>query len=125
MPEPFDPATTFQLTPQDLDNAWELFQGLQTVSYQEYSATTDLPTTTHTGIQALTEMEERKEIEINDVLSFQRTRPFNLRVANFVGVEVTKRGRIIEANGTIWVVITAKLKSWKTRWTCECYALEG
>lgn len=121
-----DPDAILALDGDTLDADWSLFVNKVSVSYQQYDTLTDSYGDTSTDIEAIFTKQSKKEIETSDGnFVFVRTRQWVLRAYNFVTVPVRKRGKIIDTDGTVWVVTECELKSFATHWTCETYALNG
>ena len=116
-----------------IDGDWDFFEGVVKVSYVPYVNDDDGEEEANkvNNVDALQQQEDRFEEELasSDIAAgaavFRVLRTWNLRAYHMPGVQVTKRGVIREADGTEWVVIRCLLKSFKTRWLCECYRREG
>jgi hypothetical protein len=111
-----------------LDSHWTFFQPKVMVRYIPYANVTDDNPTAGTveDIEALIEEPTKEDYEYGQSQGVhQQLRTWNLRLSLLLGVIVTKNGKIVEDDGTVWVIIRTVKRSLGTRWNCLCYALEG
>jgi hypothetical protein len=100
----------------------------ESVSYLPYDNETDanLEGSKVEAIDALQEKQTKEEKDHGDLsTSYNRSRVYDLRVSHLLGTVVTRRGMILDSAGIQWIVTKVELKSFRTRWRCECYALNG
>jgi hypothetical protein len=107
-----------------LDGHWDLFAEagwLESVTYTPYDPATDGPGAAVPSVDAVGEATSpKREAGAPDGgKAFEQTRRWHLRQSTMGGTPATKRGRITQADGTVWVVEDAEDVD-GDEWSCDC-----
>jgi hypothetical protein len=111
------------LTTEIFDDLWNHLALKTQVSYIPYDTATDANVEADTveEIDALVTEEEKKEVQLGDGAGiYTVTKWWFLRVASMNGVNVTKRGLIVDEDERQWAVEYAFKRTAGTRWACFC-----
>lgn len=104
-----------------LDADWSIWAEIcETVSYVPYDVATDGEGDPITGVTGLGRVTDKREVGGPDDASvFAATRRWHLRASTMGGTEPTIRGKIVQANGTEWLIGAVSIEGLGTRYVCE------
>lgn len=109
------------MEPADFDADWEMFHPKTKVTYIPFNNDTDTLDDAKKvcGIDALILPQKKAEQLVAGTEVFTNSRVWALRRFQMKGINVTRRGVIVDCDGVRWMVNTAQSMTFNTRWHCE------
>lgn len=108
----------------DYDEIFDFVDGITTVSVREINPDGGALISTDTGVECLRRQVMANEKRMGEGAAEVQEVRFHLRASTMNRVP-KKRDRIVEADGTVWVINSVASAAFSSRYVCETAQYEG